>query len=87
MHLKEGFIVRNVADEYLLIPTGKNIASFGGSVILNEVSAFILNQMKADTTKEQLLEAILTEYDVSLELATQDLDKLLTKLTQLGIIE
>lgn len=87
MKLKENFIVRNILDEYMLMPTGVNISAFNGSVVLNEVSAFIIENMKEEISKEQLLEKILETYDVSAEQAETDLDNLIKKLTEYDIIE
>lgn len=87
MKLKENFIVRNLLDEYMLMPTGTNIADFNGSIVLNDVSAFILEKMKEQTTKEEILDAILAEYDVDREQAEKDLDNLIIKLISYGIIE
>ena len=87
MKIKEGFIVRNMLGEYMAIPTGDNIAKFDGSVILNEVSAFIIEQLKKPTSKEELLELVLAEYDVSREQAEADLDTLLDKLRGYGMLE
>ena len=87
MKLKENFIVRNVLDEYMLMPTGSKISEFNGSVILNDVSAFILGKMKEQISKDELIEAILGEYDVSREQAETDLDNLIAKLADLSIIE
>lgn len=87
MKIKDEFIVRNMLGEYMAIPTGDNIAKFDGTVILNEVSAFIIEQLKKPTNKEDLLELILAEYDVSREQAAADLDALLEKLDSYGMLE
>ena len=41
MKAKSGFILRNVVDEYILMPTGDNIGKFNGTILLNEVSALV----------------------------------------------
>lgn len=87
MKLKDEFIVRNMMGEYMAIPTGDNIAKFDGSVILNDVSAFIINELKKPTSKEDLLELILGEYEVSREQACADLDAFLEKLDGYGMLE
>lgn len=87
MRIKDEFIVRNMLGEYMAIPTGDNIAKFDGSVILNDVSAFIIDQLKKPTSKEDLLELILGEYEVSREQASADLDALLLKLDEYGMLE
>lgn len=87
MKIKEGFVLRNVVDEYIVMPTGDNIATFEGAVVLNEVSAFIYRQLQKPVSREDLLMAVLNEYDVDEATAAEDLDTLLQNLIQMGLIE
>ena len=87
MKIKEGFVLRNVVDEHIIMPTGDNIAKFEGAVVLNDVAAFVFEQMKNPVSKEDLLSAILNEFEVDEETAKKDLDVLIDKLLDLGIIE
>jgi serine protease inhibitor len=87
MKVKDGFVLRNVVDEYIVMPTGDNIAKFDGAVVLNEVSAFVFEQMKRPVSREDLLEAVLNEFEVDEATAKADLDALLEKLTEMGLIE
>ena len=87
MKIKDGFVLRNVVDEFIVMPTGSNIAKFEGAVALNEVSAFIYKQLKNPMSREDLLIAVLNEYDVDEATAAADLDELLEKLSDMGILE
>ena len=87
MKIKEGFVLRNVVDEFIVMPTGDNIAKFEGAVVLNEVSAFIFRQLENPVSREDLLAAMLNEYDVDEATAAADLDALLEKLADMGVLE
>ena len=87
MKIKEGFVLRDVMDEYIVMPTGDNIAKFDGAVVLNEVSAFIYRLLKHPMCREDLLTAILNEYDVDEATASSDLEALLNKLDEMGVLE
>lgn len=87
MKAKDGFALRTIMDEYILMPTGTNIEKFDGTVVLNEVSAFLWEKLQQPTTREDMLCAMLEEYAVSREVAEKDLDALLEKFTQLGLLE
>lgn len=87
MKVKEGFVLRNVVDEHIVMPTGDNIAKFEGAVVLNDVAAFVFELLKNPVSKEDVLSAILNEFEVDEETAKSDLDNLLEKLTELNIIE
>ena len=69
MKIKNGFVLRNVVDEFIVMPTGDNIAKFDGAVVLNEVSAFVFKQLENAISREDLLEAMLAEYDIARETA------------------
>lgn len=86
MKLKEGFEIVEIAGDYMAIPTGDNMAAYGGSVVLNEVSAFLLKQMKQNISKEDLLELMLNEYEVDRETAMADLDAIIQTFMELGLI-
>ena len=87
MKIKPGFTLRNVVDEFMVMPTGENIKNFGGTVILNEVSAFIYKQLEHPISREDLLAQILAEFDVDEATAAADLDALLEQFRQMELLE
>lgn len=87
MKIKPGFTLRHVVGEYMVMPTGENIKRFGGSVILNEVSAFIFEQLQKPVSREDLLTQILAEFDVDEATAAADLDALLEQFRQMELLE
>ena len=87
MKAKTGFILRNVVDEFILMPTGDNIGTFNGTVLLNDVSAFVWEKLQNPMSKDDLLKAILDEYEVDKTTASADLDALLETLRRYGVIE
>lgn len=87
MKIKEGFVLRNVMDEYIVMPTGENIAKFDGAVVLNEVSAFIYKLLEVPMCRDDLLTAVLNEFDVDEATVAADLDALLDKLADMGVLE
>ena len=87
MKAKPGFILRNVVDEYILMPTGDNIGKFNGTVLLNPVSAFVWEKLQEPISREELLKAILDEFEVEKAIASKDLDTLLETLKRFDVIE
>ena len=87
MKAKQGFILRNVVDEHILMPTGDNIGKFNGTVLMNEVSAFVWEKLQNPISKDDLLRAILDEFEVEKNVASTDLDSLLSTLKEYGVIE
>ena len=87
MQIKEGFVLRNVADEHMVMPTGDNIARFGGAVVLSDTAAFIFEQLRQPVSREDLLDLVLAEFDVDADTAARDLDALLAQFTEMGLLE
>ena len=87
MKIKDGFVLRNVVDEFIVMPTGDNIARFDGAVVLNDVSAFVYKQLEHPTSREDVLEAVLAEFDVDRETAEKDLDALLENFAKMGLLD
>ena len=87
MKAKPGFVLRNVVDEFILMPTGDNIGKFNGTVLLNEVSAFVWEKLQNPMSREDLLRAVLDEFEVEKAVASADLDALLATLKEYGVIE
>ena len=87
MKAREGFILRNLTGEYLLMPKGEKIKNYDSVVLMNELSAFVWGKMQNPVTQSDLLEAVLNEYDVDEKTAREDLDGLLAELKEAGVID
>lgn len=87
MKIKAGFVLRSVVDEFIVMPTGDNIAKFEGAVVLNDVGAFIFKQLENAVSHEDVLSAVLNEYEVDEAKAAADLDALLKQFETMGILE
>lgn len=86
MKIKEGFILRNIVDEWIVMPKGTNIKNFEGAIILNDVSAFIWKQLEKPLSQADLLTSILAEFDVTEETARVDVDEFLVMLRERDLI-
>lgn len=87
MKIKEGFILRKIANSDVVIPVGNNIANFNGIISLNESAAFLWSLLKKGTELTQLVHALVNEYNISIELAQQDVDNFTNQLQQAKILE
>ena len=87
MKVKNGFVLRNIMDEYLLMPAGEFRESFHSVILLNEVSSFIYRKLLNPVSREELLKAILEEYDVDPAQAAEDMDEFLEELKKRELLE
>lgn len=86
MHIKENFVLREIAGEYIIVPVGNTTLNFNGLMTVNEVGMFIWQQLQEEITEEELLARVLAEYEVDEETAKADIDEYLERLSQAGII-
>ena len=86
MDIKQQFVMREVAGEYLLIPVGKTSLDLNGMITLNELGAEIWNMLPEVKDEAEIVKRILDEYDVDEPTATADIAEFLAHIRQLGII-
>lgn len=67
MRLKDGFMLKKILDDYIVVPTGDNIVDFAVAVSLNETGAFLWQQLESEKSIEELAEALACEYDIASE--------------------
>ena len=80
MKIKEGYLLREVAGSNIVVPVGSGNMDFSGVITLNEVGSLIWKQLEKDTTKEEVLNNLLAEYDVDKATAESDIDEFINKL-------
>lgn len=86
MKLKYDFVTNNVAGNTVAVAVGKGLNEFGGFIKLNETGAFIFELLKKETTKEEIVKALLGEYDVTEEAAQKSAEEFLEYLSSNGVI-
>lgn len=72
MKIQPGFVLKEVADSFVIVPTGARIVDFSAMITINETGAFLWSKLAEDITEEELVEAVLGEYDIDRETATRD---------------
>ncbi len=86
MRIKDGFLLRETAGKFIVLPLGGEL-NLGSLITLNETGAFLWRLLENGASRGELLEALLEEYDVTNERAEKDLDALLAKMNDLGVLE
>jgi hypothetical protein len=72
MHLKDGFLLRKVAGEFVVVPGGNAMVDFKAMITLNETGAFLWEALQEEKTEGDLVSALLGEYDVDEATAKED---------------
>ena len=87
MKIKKGYILREVAGNYIVVAVGDAVKNFNGIINLNETGAFLWKILQEGATEEQLKEKLLGEYDVSEEIAARDVKAFINKLSEAGLVK
>ena len=87
MKIKDDFALRKVADSYVVVPVNSLTLDFNGVINLNETGAFLFEQLQKGIEKEELVEIMLDEYDVTREKASADIDSFINKLKDADVFE
>ncbi len=87
MKIKNDFILRKVADSYVVVPVGKMTLDFNGIINLNETGAFLFGELQKGADREELIEKLLAEYDVTPEKAANDIDIFIQKAKDADVLE
>ncbi len=87
MKIKDGFVLRKVPGMNLVMPTGKNVKTFNGSLMLNDTGAFIFECPQKGSTPEETAQALTQAYDVALDTASTDVQKTINSLIEAGVAD
>ena len=88
MKLKEGFVLRPLGTEYIVLGEGLAQVDFNKMVTLNETAAYLWKEVEGkEFTAETLKTLLLDRFDVSEEIAAKDAEAIAAKWIEAGIAE
>ena len=87
MRVEKEFVLREIAGDYIIIPTGKTVLEFNGLVTVNEVGVLLWKMLQEEVTFEELVAGVLAEYEVDEATAAADIQEFLDKLIENGILK
>ena len=89
MKLKDGLILREVAGQYVVVPTGKRVQEVTSIVYISSSGAYLWDYMKDhEFEKEDLVAKIMEHYSgVTEEQAAADIEKFLKTLADNNILD
>ena len=79
---RSGYVLRDIAGEYLLIPVELEDGSQSQMAVLNEVGKFLWEKLQEEQTVDTMANAVTGEYEVSREEAEADICEFLDHLSQ-----
>lgn len=84
MKVAKDFILREIAGEYILVPTGASAAKINGLITMNELGCFVFKTLQEECTLDALVDTIVAEYDVDRATAQADALEFLEQLRGIG---
>lgn len=86
MKIKEGFVLRHICDEYIVVAVGRQTLDFKGLIKLNETGAFLWKKLADACEESDLVEALTAEYAVDVATAQADVAAFLTSLSEADLL-
>lgn len=86
MRIKDGYVLRQVAGNSIVIAVGEEALNFNGIITINGAGAFLWEQLSKGAEKEDLLSAMLKEYDIDADTASKDIDEFISKLKSADLL-
>lgn len=67
MKIKDGFVLRNMAGEFIAVPFDESYSDVGALISLNETGAFLWKALEEEKEMEDLCKALVCEYGITEE--------------------
>lgn len=86
MRISEQYMLRQVAEEYLVIPVGEAALKIKGLIGLSESGSVLYRRLQQGCSQEDLVSALLAEYDIDEDTARADIEAFLGQMRSMGIL-
>lgn len=85
MKIKEGYLLRQVAGQSVVLPVDSGL-NLNMMITLNDTGAFLWKQLETETDEEALVAALLKEYEVDENTARGCVAEFVKKLDENGFL-
>lgn len=86
MKIKDGYVLRQIAGNSIVIAVGDEALNFNGIITINGAGTFLWEKLINGADKDTLLRAMLSEYDIDEATASADIDEFLLKLKNADLL-
>ena len=85
--VKDGFVIRKIGPQVMAVPVGRRTSEIHGMIALTESGALLWNLLIHGVTKQDMVKALLDEYDVDELTAADDVEAFINGLSEQGALE
>lgn len=87
MKIVDGFKLREVCGEFVVVPEGSKLVNFNKMLYLNGSAAFLWKAVEGkDFDVQTLADLLVGEYEIDPALALSDAGKILDKWVEIGVV-
>jgi len=87
MKLKDGFVLREVAGEHIVVPVGERVLDLNGMLTLNATARVLWEALATEQTEADLVTALTDRFEVSSEAAQTDVAAFVAALAERGLLD
>ncbi len=87
MKIKDGFVLRRVLDEAIVIASGEVSKDFHGMVKLNDSAADIWEWVAEGLNEAEIASKLAEKYELDIEKAASDVKSMISQMADAGLIE
>ena len=80
------YILREIAGEYILVPTGRELENFNGLAAVNETGVFLWKLLEEKRTFTEIVECFQKEFELTREESLKDVSEFMNLAVKGGVI-
>lgn len=86
MRIKDGFVLREIAGQIMVIATGEASKNFHGMIKLNETGRDIFVALQEKCSEEEIVARLQEKYEIDFEKAAEDTKAFLKQMKDAGFL-
>lgn len=87
MKVKSGFVIKEVAGDYCIVPADDRFLDFGAMITANDTGAFLFEAMQSEFTVESVASMLCKEYDIDFDTACEDVEEFVSLLRDKDLLD
>ena len=87
MKIKEDFLLKTVAGRNIVVPVGAASLDFNAMITLNDTGAFLWKRLESGASEDELVSALLDEYDVDAARASDSVARFIGELEKADLLQ
>ncbi|MEQ8154199.1 MAG: PqqD family protein [Clostridiaceae bacterium] len=87
MKIKDGFMLREIVDTWVVVPLGERVVEFNGLMTVSETGALLWKGIEEGKNVGSLVDSIIAEYDIDKETASADTLEFIAAIEKNGLLE